>query len=104
MFAVELKWVVETLQPGVCMAFTQFLSRLVTHPPGLIARAISAMSILYQQWSMCVGLVPIVSAQGAKTSPFHLISNGSRSMLILVSLCIESRLSEPQACYLMCDL
>lgn len=68
-FAVELKWVVERLHRGLCLAFTQFLSRLVAPAPSLIARAISAMSILYQQWRLSVGLVSIVSAQRAKTCP-----------------------------------
>lgn len=61
-FAVELKWVVEKLQQGVCLAFTQSLSRLAAPPPSLTARAISAMSILYQQWRMCVGLGYVVCA------------------------------------------
>lgn len=83
-FAVELKWVVEWLQQGVCLAFTQSLSRLVAPSPSLIVKAISAMSILYQQSRLWMGLGSIVSAPGAKTSPSHLISNVSELVLTLV--------------------
>lgn len=89
-FAVVLKWVVKRLQQRPCLAFTQFLPRLVAPPPSLIAGAISAMSILYQRWRLCVGLLSIVSAQGAKTNTSHLISNVSESMLVLVSLYLEN--------------
>lgn len=66
-FDVKIKWVVERLQQGVCLPFTRFLSRLAAPSPDLIAGAISAMSILCQQWRMCVSPDYLVSAQGAKT-------------------------------------
>lgn len=71
-FAVELKWVVEWLQRGVCLAFTQSLSCLVAPSPSLIAKAISAMSILYQQWRLWMGPGSIVSALRGKDKPLSL--------------------------------
>lgn len=102
-FVVKLKWVVERLQQGVCPAFTQFMSRLAAPSPSLIAQAISAMSILYQQWRMCACLGYFVSAHRAKTYPSHLISNLSESMLILVYLYLLNSLSGPEGHYLLCD-
>lgn len=103
-FVVKIKWVVVRLQQGVSLPFTQFLSRLAAPSPSLIAQAISAMSILYQQWRMCVRLGYFVSAHRAKTCPSHLISNLSESMLILMYLYLLNSLSGLQGHYLLCDL
>lgn len=76
-FAVELKWVVERLQQGACLVFTQFVARLDALASSLEARPVSAMSILYQQWRMRVSPDSIVSALRPKMNSLQLMPNGS---------------------------
>lgn len=91
-FVAELKQGLQRPQRRVFSASTQLSSRLVTLPPSFITITISAMSILYQQWRLCLGPGSFVSSQGGNTSPSHLISDECRSVLIRLLLYLEDRL------------
>lgn len=80
-FAAGPKWVVERLQRwwwwwwwggrGGWPVFTQFASRLAAPASGLEGSPISATSILYQQWRMCVdrGCLGLPTSRGSRPPP-----------------------------------
>lgn len=92
MFVAELKQGLQRPQQRGFLAFTQLSSRLVTLPPSFITITISAMSILYQQWRLCLHPGFFVSSQGGNASPSPLISDECRSVLIRLLWYLEDSL------------